>query len=116
CVRNFVTVLLPSSKPTRLFCASNKRRSVPCRLRFPRLHKKRKTRKPGKVQRIIKPAHRDDTEKAEIAIQGAEHLYKKIRIENTLYDADGNPVKLKQGADVDVVIEADSDSTLPKDK
>ena len=80
------------------------------------MSKKRKAIKPGKVQRIIKPAHRDDKEKAEISIQGADELYKEIRVENTLEDDKRNPVKLKQGADVDVVIEAEPDATLPKDK
>jgi hypothetical protein len=71
---------------------------------------------PGKVQKIIKPAHQGDKEKAEISIQGADELYKEIRVENTLEDDKDNPVKLKQGADVDVVIEAEPDATLPKDE
>ena len=77
--------------------------------------KKRKIKKPGKVQKIIKLAHRDDVEKAEIAVQGADELYKEIRVENTLEDDKGNLVNLKEGAEVDVVIEADPDATLPKD-
>ena len=75
---------------------------------------KPKTVKPGRVQRIIKPAHRDDVEKAEIAIEGADHLYKEIRIENTLHDDKDNPVKLKQGAEVEVVVEAAPEATVPK--
>ena len=78
------------------------------------MRKKTKTVKPGKVQRIIKPAHREDVEKAEIAIEGGEDLYKEIRIENTLRDENDNPVKLKQGAEVDVVVEADPEATVPK--
>ena len=77
--------------------------------------KKRKTRKRGKVQKIIKPTHQDDKEKAEIAIDEADHLYKEIRIENTLHDAEGNRFKLKQDADVDVIVEAEPDATLRKD-
>ena len=72
--------------------------------------------KPGKVQRIIKPAHRDDVEKAEITINDADHLYKEIRIENTLRDEKHKPVKLKPGADVDIVVEADPNATVPKEK
>ena len=79
------------------------------------VRKKPKTVKPGRVQRIIKPAHRDDVEKAEIAIEDADHLYKEIRIENTLHDEKNKPVKLKPGADVDVVVEADPDATVPKE-
>ena len=79
------------------------------------MRKKPKAVKKGKVQRIIKPAHREDVEKAEITINDADHLYKEIRIENTLHDEKNKPVKLKPGADVDVVVEADSDATVPKD-
>jgi hypothetical protein len=43
--------------------------------------KKRKKMK-GTIQRIIKPIHPGMSEKAEIAIQQAEDLYKEIRIEN----------------------------------
>jgi len=53
-------------------------------------------------------------EKAEIAVEGADHLYREIRIENTLEDENGNQVKLKAGAQVDVTVEADSKDTVPK--
>jgi hypothetical protein len=76
--------------------------------------KKPKTTKPGKVQKIIEPLHEDFPEKAEIAVEGADDLYKEIRIENTLKDETGKEVKLKEGAKVDVVVEADSDATVPK--
>lgn len=79
------------------------------------VRKKPKAVKKGKVQRIIKPAHRDDVEKAEISVHGADELYKEIRIENTLHDEKNKPVKLKPGADVDVVVEADVDATVPKE-
>ena len=79
------------------------------------MRKKPKAVKKGKVQRIIKPAHREDVEKAEITINNADHLYKELRIENTLHDEKNKPVKLKPGADVDVVVEADADATVPKD-
>ncbi len=75
--------------------------------------KKRKIKRPGKVQKIIKPLMPEQAEKAEIAIEGADHLYKEIRIENRLEDEQGNEVKLKEGADVDVVVEADADATVP---
>ena len=76
--------------------------------------KKRKTVKPAKVQKIIKSPHPDDPEKAEIAVEGADHLYRELRIENKLEDEQGNPVKLKEGAKVDVVVEADPDATVPR--
>ena len=68
----------------------------------------------GKVQKIIPPTHADAPEKAEIAIEGADHLYREIRIENTLQDERGREVKLKQGAHVEVVVEAERDATVPK--
>jgi hypothetical protein len=67
---------------------------------------------PGKVQKIIKTP--GDSEKAEIAIDGADDLYKEIRIDNTLKDADGNKVRLKQGADIDVTLEAPPDGVEKK--
>jgi hypothetical protein len=75
--------------------------------------KKRKIKRPGKVQKIIKPLTPEQPEKAEIAVEGADHLYREIRIENRLEDEQGNEVKLKDGADVDVVVEADADATVP---
>jgi len=74
--------------------------------------KKSKVTKPGVVEKIIKSPY--EPEKAQIAIEGADHLYKEIRVENTLEDEKGKKVKLKQGADVDVVIEADASATTPK--
>jgi hypothetical protein len=68
---------------------------------------------PGTVEKII-PANSIQTEKAQISIEGAEHLYREIRIENTLQDEDGKKVGLKPGADVEVTIAADKDSTEPK--
>jgi hypothetical protein len=76
--------------------------------------KKAKTTKPGRVQKVIKSPHPEIPEKAEIAVEGADHLYKEIRIENTLEDERGQEVKLKEGAEVDVVVEADSEATVPK--
>jgi hypothetical protein len=60
----------------------------------------------GVVQKIINPLDSKEPEKAEIAIQGADYLYKEIRIENTLENAAGEKLRLKRGAEVDVHIEA----------
>lgn len=75
---------------------------------------KLKVKKIGTVQKIIKPVHSDEPEKAEIAVQGADDLYREIRIENTLEDDNGKKVKLKEGAHVDVTVEADPAETVPK--
>jgi len=77
------------------------------------MSKKPKTQRQGKVQKIIKSVIPDQPEKAEIAVEGADHLYREIRIENRLEDEHGNEVKLKEGADVEVVVEADVDATVP---
>jgi len=69
---------------------------------------------PGTVQKVIKPPHPSLPEKAEIAVEGADDLYREIRIENTLVDDKGNEVELKPGAQVEVTVEADRDDTAPK--
>ncbi|HEV2305069.1 MAG TPA: hypothetical protein VGR93_06090 [Candidatus Acidoferrales bacterium] len=76
--------------------------------------KKPKITKPGTVQKVIKPLYSQAPEKAEIAIEDADHLYREIRIENTLEDGSGKKVKLKEGAPVDVTVEADAKDTVPK--
>ena len=68
---------------------------------------------PGTVEKIIKSPYSSEPEKAQIAIEGADHLYKEIRIENTLKDENGNKVRLKQGAEVEVTVEADKEATTP---
>ena len=76
--------------------------------------KKAKTTKPGRVQKLIKSPF--EPEKAEIAVEGADHLYREIRIENSLRDEHGKKVKLKQGEKVDLIVEADPKATVPADK
>lgn len=61
---------------------------------------------PGVVEKIVKPIAPSEPEKAQIAIHGADDLYREIRVENALEDVSGEKVKLKQGAHVDVTIEA----------
>jgi len=61
---------------------------------------------PAVVEKIVKPFNPSEPEKAQIAIQGADHLYREIRVENTLKNAAGEKVRLKPGAEVDVTIEA----------
>jgi hypothetical protein len=69
---------------------------------------------PGTVQKIIKPVDPQAEETAEIAIEGAEELYREIRVENTLKDEKGEEVALKEDAPVDVTIEADKKDTSKK--
>ncbi len=64
---------------------------------------------PGKVEKVITPhPSSGETEKAQITVEGADHLYREIRVPNRLTDTNGRKVKLKKGAEVDVKIEADS--------
>jgi hypothetical protein len=69
---------------------------------------------PATVEKIIKPVVPGDSEKAQIAIEGADHLYREIRIENALVDENGDKVRLKQGAEVEVTVEAPKEATVPK--
>ena len=78
------------------------------------MRKKRKMR--GVVRKVIKPAVAGDGEKAEIAIDEADDLYKEIRIENSLTDDKGEKKTLKPGEEVDVVVEAETDATTKKSK
>jgi hypothetical protein len=43
-------------------------------------------------------------------------LYREIRIENSLTAKNGEEVGLKEGAEVDVTLEADREATHPKKK
>jgi len=69
---------------------------------------------PGKVEKIIPGVLSVIPEKAQIAVEGADDLYKEIRVENTLQDENGKPVCLKPGAEVEVTIEAEKQATVPK--
>ena len=64
---------------------------------------------PGTVDKIISFRRRNRPEKAQIAVQGADRAYRRLRIENTLIDENGDYVKLKKGGHVDVTVAAKSD-------
>jgi hypothetical protein len=69
---------------------------------------------PGTVEKIIPPVVPGIPEKAQISVEGADDLYREIRVENTLQDSAGNPVALKEGSQVEVKIEAEQKATAPK--
>jgi hypothetical protein len=69
---------------------------------------------PGVVEKVIPPRPPAEPEKAQIVVEGADDLYKEIRIENTLQDEGGESVGLKPGAEVEVTIEAEKQATVPK--
>ena len=63
----------------------------------------------GSVKKVIKSIHPKDPEKVEIQINEADDLYKEIRIENVVTDEKGREDSLKQGEDVDIVVETEPD-------
>lgn len=69
---------------------------------------------PGTVEKIIPAIGPDEPEKAPIAVERADELYQGIRVENTLQDETGNAVSLKEGAQVEVTIEAPPEATTPQ--
>jgi hypothetical protein len=46
-------------------------------------------------------------------VEGADELYKEIRIANNLTDENGDQVRLKQGAKVEVTVEAGPEAVTP---
>ncbi len=82
----------------------------------PEQNEKPSTTLPGTVEKIIKPPHPSMPEKAQIAVEGTEDLYREIRIENVLKDENGQEVALKEGAPVDVTIAADEKHTTKNEK
>jgi uncharacterized protein YfaS (alpha-2-macroglobulin family) len=71
---------------------------------------------PATVDKIIKSPSPYEPEKAQITVEGADDLYRELRIENSLTDEDGKKVGLKPGAEVEVTVEADPEATTPKKK
>jgi len=67
-----------------------------------------------RCERSFKPAYPTQPEKAEISIEEADDLYREIRIENTLTDEKGKEARLKEGAEVEVQIEAEKEATTGK--
>ena len=59
---------------------------------------------PGTVEKIILPPHLGWPEKAQIALDGTHYSHRNLRFENTLTDENGDDVKLKKGAHVEVTV------------
>jgi hypothetical protein len=76
------------------------------------MSKKKRKKLHGTVEKVIKPVVPGEPEKAQIGIEEADHLYREIRVENILIDENGEKAKLKPGAEVDVVVEADVEATV----
>jgi hypothetical protein len=79
------------------------------------MSEKPKVKLPATVDKIIKSPDPRLPEKAQISIErGAEPLYQEIRIENSLKDSSGKDVKLKEGAKVEVTVEASDSGVVRK--
>jgi uncharacterized protein YfaS (alpha-2-macroglobulin family) len=80
------------------------------------VHEKSSVVLPGTVAKIIKSPSPSEPEKAQINVEGADPLYREIRIDNALTNENGDEVSLKPGARVDVTLEVDAkDTTLKTD-
>lgn len=77
------------------------------------MSEKSSTTLPGTVEKIIESPFPNEPEKAQIAVEGADHLYREIRIDNMLTTEDGEEVRLKLGAQVKVTVEAENKATIP---
>lgn len=78
------------------------------------MNEKPSTTLPATVEKIITSPSPREPEKAQISVEGADHLYRELRIENTLTDENGREVRLKPGAEIEVTIEAAPEATIPK--
>jgi predicted DNA-binding antitoxin AbrB/MazE fold protein len=78
------------------------------------MSQRKRKRLRGTVQKVLKPIAACEPEKAQISVEEADDLYREIRVENVLTDENGEKVRLKPGAEVDVILEADSDATTKK--
>jgi hypothetical protein len=78
--------------------------------------KKASTKLPGTVEKVIKTVPGSgEPEKAQIAVEGADHLYRELRVPNKLTDEEGHKVKLVVGTEVEVKIEAEESSVASHD-
>jgi len=67
---------------------------------------------PGTVEKVIKSRFSNEPEKAQIALEGADHLYRELSIENVMTNENGDEVSLKPGAQVEVTVEANAEGTI----
>jgi len=75
---------------------------------------KKRKRMRATVEKIIKPLSSREPEKAQITIPEADDLYREVRVENVVTGESGEKAGLKPGAEVDVIVEADSNATIKK--
>jgi hypothetical protein len=69
---------------------------------------------PGTVDKIIPSRHRSQPDKAHIGVDNAARRYRNLRIENSLTDENGDEVKLRKGAHVEVTVAAEGETSTAK--
>ena len=79
-----------------------------------RVSERPSTTMPGTVDKIIASPRRHQPEKAQIAVGRANRRYGDLRIENSLTDENGDDVRLKKGAHVDVTVAAEHKTSAAK--
>ena len=72
-----------------------------------RISEQPSTTMPGTVDKIIPSSGPSQPEKAQIAVNVADHQYRNLRIENHLTDEHGDDVRLQKGAHVEVTVTAE---------
>ena len=65
---------------------------------------------PGTVEEIMKSPLQGEPERAQIFIEGPDHSYQEIRIDNTLIDENIEGVHLKPGDKVQITVRSRSPS------
>jgi hypothetical protein len=70
----------------------------------------------GTVEEVIKSPFPCEPEKARISVEGADHLYREIRIDNTLTTENGEKVSPKPGTQVKIRVKAEPETTIPKNE
>jgi hypothetical protein len=68
------------------------------------------------VDRIISSPRPSQPEKAQIAVDGADHRHWDLGIENTLTDEHSDDMKLKKGANVEVTVTAEPKTSIATTK
>jgi hypothetical protein len=69
---------------------------------------------PEQSKKSSNPRFPISQKKHKLPDEGVDHLYREIRITNTLTRENGDEVSLKPGAQVEVTVEADAEATTPK--
>lgn len=72
------------------------------------------TTMPGTVNKIIASPRPSQPGKAQIAVGSADRRYGELRIENSFTDENGDDVRLKKGAHVDVTVAAEGKTSAAK--